>query len=120
MKKRDMARIHVAFIGLEIVALVKNFGDQPVSRGRVERLVSRQKRRFSGTHIGKDESADFLARIGRMVDLVSKVLARSLTGLFQTVSMNVIEPAVIETTKSPIFDAAIAEIGPAMRTVQPQ
>ena len=115
-----MARIQVAFIGLEIVALVKNFSDQPVSWRGIQGFVSRQKRRFPGTHIGKYEPAHLLARISRMVDLVSKVLARSLTRLFQTVSMNVIEPAVVKTTKSPIFDAAIAQIGPAMRTVQPQ
>ena len=115
-----MARIQVAFIGLEIVTLVKNFSDQPVSRGGVQRLVSRQKRRFPGTHIGKDVPANFLARIGRMADLVSKVLARRLTGLFQTISMNVIEPAVVKTTKSPIFDSAVNLIGATMRTVQPQ
>jgi hypothetical protein len=115
-----MARIQVPFIGLEIVALVKNFSNQPVSRRRIERFVGRQKRRFSGTHIGKDESANFLARIGRMLDLVSKVLARSLTGLFQTVSMNVIEPTVIKATEPTIFDSAVAQIGPAMRTVESQ
>src|SRR4029453_8182576 len=110
MEKRDMARIQVTFIGLEIVALVKNFSDQPVSRRRIQGLVSRQKRRFPGTHIGKDEPADFLARISEMMNLMSKLFVRRLTGLFQTISMNVIEPAVVKTTKSPIFDSAVAQI----------
>src|SRR5262245_47948322 len=120
MKKRDMTRIQVAFIGLEIVTLVKNFSDQPVSRGRIERFVCRQKRRFSGTQIGKDESGHLLARISRMVDLVSKLFVRRLAGLFETISVNVVEPTVIETTKSAVLNSAIAQIGPAMRTVQSQ
>jgi hypothetical protein len=120
MKKRNMARIQISFIGLEIVALVKNFCYQPVSRRCIERFVRRQKRRFSGTHIGKDESADFLARIGRMVDLVSKVSVRRLAGLFETISMNVIKPTMIKTTESTVLNSAIAQIAPTMRTVESQ
>jgi hypothetical protein len=55
-----------------------------------------------------------------MVDLVSKVLARRLTGLLQTISMNVIEPTVIETAESAVLNSAIAQIGATMRTVQSQ
>ena len=43
VKKRDMTWIQVAFIGLEVVALVKNFSDQPVSRRSIERFVRGQK-----------------------------------------------------------------------------
>src|SRR5262249_21595217 len=50
-------------LDLEIVALVKNFSDQPVSRRRIERFVRGQKRRFSGTRVGKDKSRHLLARI---------------------------------------------------------
>ena len=114
-----MARIQIAFIGLEIVALVKNLGYQPVSRRRIERFVRRQKGRCPGTHIGKDESAHLLARIGRMVDLVSKVSARRLAGLFETISMNVIKPTMIKTTESTVLNSTVAQIGPPVRTVQP-
>src|SRR4029450_9245380 len=104
----------VAFIGLEMVTLVKNFSNQPVSWRRTQRFVGRQERRFSWTHISKDESAHFLARIGRMANFVSKVPARSLTGLIQAISMNVIEPAVIKTTESTGLDSAGAPRGPGV------
>src|SRR5215813_12550242 len=120
VEKRDMARIQVAFIGLEIVALVINFSDQPVSRRRIERFVRRLKRRFSGTHVGKDEASHLLARIGRMVNLVTKVFVHRLARLFQTISMNVIEPTVIEAAESAVFHSTVAQIGPPMRTVKPQ
>jgi hypothetical protein len=54
-----------------------------------------------------------------MVNFISKVPARRLTGLFQTISMNVVEPTVIEATESTVLDSAVAQIGPAMRTMQP-
>src|SRR5215510_4914071 len=108
VKKRDMARIQVAFIGLEIVALVINFSDQPVSRRRIERFVRGQKGRFSGTHVGKDESRHFPARIGGMVNLVTKVFVRRLAGLFQTIAMNVIEPTVIEAAESAVFHSTVS------------
>jgi hypothetical protein len=55
-----------------------------------------------------------------MVNLVSKLFVRRLAGLFQTISINVIEPTVIKTTESTVLDSAVAQIGPAMRTMQPQ
>src|SRR5262245_45217947 len=112
-----MTRIQVAFIGLEIVAFVKIFSDQPVSRRRIERFVRRQKGRFSGTHVGKDESGHLLARISGMMNLMSKLFVCRLARLFQTISMNVIEPTVIEAAKSAVFHSAIAQIGATMRTV---
>src|SRR5262245_22669959 len=115
-----MTRIQVAFISLEIVALVKNFSYQPVSRRRIERLVSRQKRRFSGTHVRKDKSRHLLARISEMMNLVSKLFIRGFAGLFETISMNVIEPAVIEAAESTVLHSAVAQIGATMRTVQSQ
>ena len=50
-----------------------------------------------------------------MVDLVSKVSARRLAGLFETISMNVIEPAVIQTTESAVLDPTlvVAKVEPA-------
>src|SRR5215468_3553778 len=104
-----MTRVQVAFIRLEVVALVKNFSDQPVSRRRIEGFVRRQKGRFSGTHVGKDESRHFPARIGGMVDLVTEVFVCPLTGLFQTISMNVIEPTVIEAAESAVFHSTVAQ-----------
>jgi hypothetical protein len=99
---------------------VKNLGNQPVSWRRIQGLVSRQKRRFPGTHVGTAESAHFLARIGGMVHLVSKLLVRRLAGLFQTISMNVVEPTVIEAAESAVFNPAVTQIGATMRTVQPE
>ena len=46
-----------------------------------------------------------------MVNFVTKVFVRGLAGLFQTISMNVIEPTVIEAAESAVLDPAVTQIG---------
>jgi hypothetical protein len=46
--------------------------------------------------------------------------AAGFSRLLQTASPNIIEPTVIKTPESPVFDSSITEIRPAMGAMQPQ
>jgi hypothetical protein len=53
-----------------------------------------------------------------MTNLMAKLFVGRLAGLFQTISVDVIEPAVIKTTEPAVFNSAVAQIGATVRTVQ--
>jgi hypothetical protein len=55
-----------------------------------------------------------------MANLMAKLFVGRLTGLLQTISMNVIQPTVIKTTEPAVLDSAVAQIRATMRTVHPQ
>ena len=120
MQIRHVARIEVAFVGLEVIALVKNFGHEHVARWRKKRFVSGEKRRFARSHVGKNNPGSLLAWIGQVMDFLAKPLPGRLAGLLEAVAVDVIKPAMIKTAESAVFDAAVAQIGPAMRTMQPE
>jgi hypothetical protein len=63
MQIRHVARIEVAFVGLEVVALVKDFGHKHVARRRKKGFVSGEERWFAGSHIGKNDPGSFLAGV---------------------------------------------------------
>jgi hypothetical protein len=54
------------------------------------------------------------------MDFLAKPLPGRLAGLLEAVAVDVIKPAMIETAESAVFDSAVTQIGPAMRTMQPQ
>jgi hypothetical protein len=55
-----------------------------------------------------------------MTDLIPVCASSGLTGLFDDAAANIVEPAVINTSESAVFDPSIAEIGTTMRAVQAQ
>jgi hypothetical protein len=61
-----------------------------------------------------------MAEIGRMANLIAVSAATGLTRLIETATVNVVEPAVIETAQAAIFKTPITEIRPSVRAVKPE
>src|SRR5919109_1034273 len=80
-----------------------------------EHIVSRQKRRGLGSEVGKDHPAELLHFIGGGAKTFSERAVGGLAGLFQDVSINVIEPTMVTTAQSAILDMAKLERGSPMR-----
>ena len=120
MKIREMNGIDIAFVGLLVIAIVKNLGDIKMILRGIEKIVIGQQRRLSRSHIGKDRSRLLRARIGAMANLVAMFTAAGLARLFETVTLSVIEPAMIEAAQTAVFDPAITEICATMGAVNPQ
>ena len=55
-----------------------------------------------------------------MANLVAMFTAAGLARLFETVTLSVIEPAMIEAAQTAVFDPAITEIRATMGAVNPQ
>src|SRR5262249_20258893 len=66
----------------------------------------------------KNQSGFFLAWIGLVTNLGFEIAARRFRGLLNATAMNVVNPAVIQTTNAAIFNSPQSQIGPAMRAVQ--
>src|SRR5438094_380759 len=118
MEIGKMNGIDVAFVGLQIIALVENLAYVKMIGRRIEKIIIGDERRLSRSHVGEDRPRDFFARIGAMANLVAMLAATGLAGLFETTSVNIVEPAVIETAQTAVFDPPIAKIRAAMRAVQ--
>jgi len=88
---------------------------------RVDDVEAREQRFGAGrAHIDKDEPAIFRHRVGGLPQIHRLAELLGFARHVDALALRIIEPAVIETTKPPIFDSAIAQIGPPVRTVQPQ
>jgi hypothetical protein len=55
-----------------------------------------------------------------MMHLFTKSFSRRLARLFEAVAAVVEKPAMVETAKPAIFDAAVAQVGAAVRAVPPE
>jgi hypothetical protein len=55
-----------------------------------------------------------------MTDLIPIRASSGLAGLFDDAAANIIEPTVVNTSESAVFDPSIAEIGSTMGTMQTQ
>src|ERR1051325_11603713 len=55
-----------------------------------------------------------------MADAVSVFAAIGLARLLETAAVNVVEPAVVAATQPAVLDAAVAQIGAAVRAVNAQ
>src|ERR1044071_7396176 len=119
MQKRKMHRIDIAFIALKIVTSVKDFGGCSVFGRYCEKLIIGQQRRLARTHIGKNDPAQFLTGIGWMVDFLPVRSASRLARLLEHPAAHVVEPAVIQASEPAVFDPAIAQIGAAVRAMEP-
>src|SRR6266436_6481900 len=98
VEKREMNRIYVSLIGLQITALMKDLCDVEMVWRRFEKFIIRKQRGLVGSYVGKDHSSCFLARISEMANRVPVLSAPRLSRLLQTATFNIIEPAVIETS----------------------
>jgi hypothetical protein len=120
MKKREVNRIDVALIGLQVIALMKDLVDVEMVSGRVKKVIIGKQRRLSRSHIGENHASCFLAGISRMANCVPMLAAARLSRLLQAAPFNVIEPAMIKTPEAAVFDPSIAQVRSPVRAVNPQ
>src|SRR5262245_22382097 len=113
-----MARIEIAFIGLKVIARVKNFRHQQMVPRCAEGLVIWQQRSIARSEIGEYDAGAFLAKVGGMMHLLAKTFAGCLAGLLEAIAMTIVEPAMIEAAQAAIFDTAVTQIGAPMGAVQ--
>jgi hypothetical protein len=90
MQIREMNRIDVSLVGLEIVALMKNLRHVEMIRISFEKFIVRHQRRLPRPHIGENDSTCFLARISKMTNGIATLAAARLARLFETASVNII------------------------------
>src|ERR1700735_2151250 len=83
---------------------------------RERRIVGKQ-RRCARAEVRPDRAAGFVTRIRTLPDFVFECARRRFGGLLQAAALDVVEPAVIDTTQSAVFHAAVAEVGAAMRAL---
>src|ERR1043166_9566574 len=119
MQEGEMHRVDVPLVALEIIAVEKNLRNGPIRFRHNEKLVIRQERRLARAEIGQNDSAGCATRISEVADLVSMGAAAGLAGLLDDPPADVVQPAVIEASEAAVFDASVAQIGAAMRVMEP-
>src|SRR5581483_342163 len=107
--------IDLAFVRLQVIALVQHLVGVAMIFRRDQRLVEREHRRLARTHVSENNSAQLFAGIRAMANLVLEVAALGLGRLLQTSPVHAIKPAVIETAQAAVFEPAEAKIGAAVR-----
>src|SRR6187455_3420235 len=98
-----MYRIDVAFIALQIIAVVENFCNGALLCRHVKKLIVRQQRRLARSHIGENHTGGLSAGMRPMLDLMSVCASAWLAGLLDDPAANIIEPAVINTPEAAVF-----------------
>ncbi len=118
MQERKVDRIDVAFVALEIVASLKDFGHRPVFSRHREKFIIRQQRRLARAHVSENHAARFATRVSAMMNLAAVSAAARLARLFEHAAGDIVKPAVIKAAQAAVFDAPITQVGAAMRTMQ--
>ena len=87
MQEREMLRIDVAFVTLQIVAGVIDLGAPGLFSGAGHERERRDPRWPPRAHVGQDQSAGLVARIGRMANLVLVITCRRFTRLLEAAAI---------------------------------
>src|SRR5262245_53213960 len=117
MEKREMNRIDVALVGLEVIALMKNLFSAHIVRGCSEKIIVGKQRGLSRFHVREDDSCSFLTRIGKVLYRIAVLAASGLAGLLETAAADIIKPTMIEAAQSPVFDSPVAQVCYSVRAV---
>jgi hypothetical protein len=120
VEERKMDRIYVSLIGLQVIAVMKDLPDVEMVRGCFKKGIIGKQGRLPRSHVAKNHSPCFLARIGEMANIVPMLAAAGLSRLLQAATANVIEPTVIKTPQSAILDSAVAEVRSSVGAMNPQ
>src|SRR5262249_15950934 len=120
MEKREMNRIDVALVGLEVIALMKNLLSGKIGRGCSEKIIVGKQRGLSRFHVREDDSCSFLTRIGKVLYRIAVLAATGLAGLLQTAAADIIKPTMIQAAQSAVFDSPIAQVCSSVRAVNSQ
>ena len=114
MGEGDVERIAAILGQLEPVR-IREADDARASQARLgEEVETRQQRRGRRSHIGEDEPAQLLDRIGALAHMLFQIAAGQDAGRVEYLSLSVVEPAVIAAPQTLEADRAEAEIGAAM------
>ena len=114
-----MRRVHHVFLHLEPVAGIGDvIGDQPVV-GHGEAVIGREFRSlFRRSHIGEDQPAVLLHRVGAVIEPVLERAGRRLAGRLEDPPVGREQPAMIAAAEAPGLDDAVFERGAAMAAMQ--
>jgi hypothetical protein len=113
-----MDRIDIAFVGLKIIALVVVLDSEDVIFPCGEKLVVGKKRRTAGTQVGEDHTRGLAKRIGGMANLIFMLASPGFAWLVQTAAADIVEPSMIDAPETAVLQAAVAQIGAAVRAVE--
>ncbi|MNS71300.1 hypothetical protein D3C72_1046650 [compost metagenome] len=116
----EVDRIDRVFLALEPVA--GNIGEDDLLEavGPAERFVVRQKRRWQRPHIGPQQPALLLHRIGLDLDLFLQFQVRRrhiVIGLFDALPRLVEQPAVIVAAQAALLDEGVGQVGATVRAL---
>jgi hypothetical protein len=120
MEKREVNRIYVAFVRLQIIAVMENFINVQMIGRRVKKLILRKQRSPPGPEISENHSACFLAGIGGVPDRIPMLAPARLSRLLQAAPRDIIEPTMVETSKPAVLNAPVTQVGSSMGAVNPQ
>src|SRR5258706_10501725 len=112
-----MAGIEIAFIALKEITFVIKLGNQHMAGGRDQRFVIRKQRRLAWSHVRENNPGAFLAWVGGVAHLFAKAPVGWFAGLFDAAALTVEQPAVIQAAQAAGFDAAVTQVGAAVRAV---
>src|SRR5918992_2899797 len=112
--------VNIAFIGLQIVALVVNLRHKPLVVRHLKELVLGQQRRLAGPDISQDEAADLLAGKSWLANLMTVLPFIRLTRLLQDISIHIVEPTMIDAAQTAVFKTPIAQIRAAVAAMRLQ
>jgi hypothetical protein len=110
-------RIQVPLERLKIIALLVVFSRNPTLGRSMKHLVVGQERRFPRTQVAKDDATRLLAGIRPVAHALPQPAARGLSWGLHAMAMHIIEPAMVDAAQASIFNTAIAQIRPPVRTV---
>src|ERR1700752_1130659 len=112
VQKRTVNRIDIAFVGLEVIAGLQIFRDRALLFRNRKKLVVRQERWLAVTHISENHSSSLLTRICFVTNRIPNILSSSgLSGHVDDLTVNVIQPAMIDASEPANLDTPVAEIG---------
>jgi len=120
MEVREVNRIYVPLVGLQVIALMEDLADEPMVRRRSEKFVIGKQGRFARPHVGEDRSSYLLTGVGRMANRIPVLAPARLTRLLQTTALNVIKPAMIKTPEPAILDPPVAQVRSSVGAANPQ
>src|SRR5436309_16089676 len=112
-----MLGIDVAFVALQVIAVLEALAVHAVVIGRQQEFVVGEQWRSTRPQISKDHAAALSTGIGGVADLFMEGAARGLTGLLQTMPMDVVQPTVIDAAQATVFQPAIAQVNSTMRAM---
>ena len=83
-----------------------------------QHVVSGQKRRGLGPKVGEDDAAEFLNLVSRVAKPLPKRAISRLTGHFQNLTSDIVQPTMIATAQAAILKMTELQRSPPVRAAQ--